>query len=478
MWGFVDHESVVKKALADSGYIDASTDSTHPNRRRKQAAAKRLRLYKNNATFDHEVAINNTFATAAVRAQRKQLIPVAMYQNVTARIVDEVASLYDGMAARAHDVPAYLEAVKASRWPHIARRAQHYLFLLNHVLLWHHDAKGPKTRFRIVTPDMFSIIADADDDTHMAGVLMDRTAPNLSGVFPSQTVTLELWDDTYRYLIGPENRIVSMTEHGLPRIPGILMHLEEPVGGDLLEMTNGDDIISAHQAVVLLNVMILRLAKSQGERQPILTGDGANIAVGQVSDGETPLVIPQGTTAQMLESVTHPDHYLATKKDVLTAVAQTYGLSYEALSYTDDMSGRAFNARRQKLKELRDQQRTRALEHEQQICELLGYSPKSLKVDFTEQTIPLDAIEEVGLLEQRMRLGIDSAVSYLMRKDPDLTRAEAIELVRLNIGDRAEIVRMMTGAQQQPPPSVGNADGSALPDHATSGAQLGTENQS
>ncbi|TXH41033.1 MAG: hypothetical protein E6Q97_38515 [Desulfurellales bacterium] len=462
MWKFNDHTSVAKKALHELGFADSIVKDNHPNRVRRADVMRRLRLYRNIDRLDHEITINSVFQDPQVQMQRKRLIPLAMHQNVSARIIDEVASLYDRPAMRiyggdADDNEAYQAAVNASRWPMLARRAQRLLMLCNHLLIWNNQTKSGKTKFRIITPDMFSVIADIDDPSEVAGVLIDSKQESSTGIVPgNDEQAFELWDDTYRYKLSPVGRVLAVEEHQLNRIPGFVMHYEEPDGG-LLDMQSGADIVSAHLQVVLLNVMMLRLSKSQGERQPVVIGDGNNQVMAQTADGERPLFLTTGSTVQMLESVTDPDHYLKLKRDTITAVAQTYGLSYEALSYTDDMSGRAFNARRQKLKELRDQQRLRAIQHEKQIAELLGYED-DLTVDFTEQTIPLDAKEEIDLLDSKIKLGLDSPIDFLMRKDPDLTRDAALMRFRVNIGDRALLVELMRALNMPAEPSEVGSD--------------------
>ena len=63
-----------------------------------------------------------------------------------------------------------------------------------------------------------------------------------------------------------------------------------------------------------------------------------------------------------------------------------------------------------------------------------------MDTDFQEQAIPQDASEEVDLLDKKMRKGLDSPVSFLMRKDPDLTRDEAKRKILDNIEDWAMLV--------------------------------------
>jgi hypothetical protein len=231
-------------------------------------------------------------------------------------------------------------------------------------------------------------------------------------------------------------------EHGLGRIPGVLLHRREPTTC-LLDADHGSDIESGHLAVALLNVMIMRLSKSQGERQPVLTGPLAHMAMGQVMNGERPLLLPPEVTASMLEMRTDPTHYLAVKKDVISSLGNTYGMSYEQFSMSegaDLASGKVYQLRREKLSEIRQESRRRAVVNESLVVQLIGFDPASLSIDYQEQALPQDPAEELSLLRDKMKMGLDSPVLFLMRKDSDLSRKNAIARIQSNLRDWAMLV--------------------------------------
>lgn len=99
MWGLT-HRDAIKRVFDRYGYSNETTSENNPNRRRKQNIAQRLRLYRNDADYDLAGVIDALFVDENVRQQRKKLIPLAMYENVAKRIVDEVASLYNRPAVR------------------------------------------------------------------------------------------------------------------------------------------------------------------------------------------------------------------------------------------------------------------------------------------------------------------------------------------------------------------------------------------
>lgn len=481
MYG-LDHVSSVRRVFTTYGYNNALTSQNNPNRMRKQNIAQRLRLYRNDADQDFANAIGLLFTDANVISQRIKLIPMASYENVTKRIVDEVASLYNRPAVRKmtdHD-EEYRALCVEVRLDNAMKEAQRMLLLCNDVLMMCvKNAKG-RHRLRVVTSDLFSAIPDADDPSELAAVLIDRF-PEGSLAIPTtddNQCCYELWDDTYRYLLSGSGMILNYQEHGLGRLPCVLMHGQEPDARGLLRADYGQDIISAHLAVFALNVMTLRLAKSQGERQPVFVGDAAQNASSQSADGERPICLTPGSQAFMLDSMTSPEHYLLAKRDIKSAVGQTYGLSYAQMSLTDDTSGKSLEQHREKLKELRDEQRQRGDIHEREICALLGFDPSELSVDFSEQTIAIDANEEISLLKERVKMGLDSCVAYLMRKNPDLSETESVLFLKKNIAYYATWVEMIRalnvpseGGGNSPQANGANNDGTptvSAPDGATS----------
>ena len=453
LYGASTHLDLVRWIRTEYG-IGAKVEN-NPHRLRREEIARRVRLYRDDARADFEAIIRQVFEDARVQQQRIRLIDVATEQNVTRRIVDEVASLYDKPAVRtlpdAGTNAQFHEIEKRINLHEIMQESSRLLQLCNDVLIWQFNGVDNKSRLRIVTPDVFDALPDPRDRAVMAGVLLD-VCPMSITPNRDRLPHWELWDDTYRYLLSAAGDIVDERgdpsgpiEHGLGRIPAVLLHKREPTER-LLDSRPGRDITSAHLGCGLLNVMIMRLSKAQGERQPILQGNLANVAKNQSMDGESPIALPPEVQASMLDSKTDPDHYIRVKREKLASVAQTYGMSYEQLSYTESsetQSGKAYQVRREKLTELRSEQRRRALINEAQIVELLGFDPTGMKVDHQEQALPQDAAEEIDLLDKKVRMGLDSPISYLMRKDPDLDRMGALIEMKQNLTDWSLLIEMV-----------------------------------
>jgi hypothetical protein len=445
---------LVKWVAKTLGLGNAAT--MHPNRLRREAMAQRVRLYRDDGKQDIERMINIVFVNATVQEERRILIDFASEQNVTARIADEVASLYDRPALRRFPTPAqtaeFRDAANEVDLDEVMDEAHHLAFVCNEVLLWSVQVeKGERPELHIITPDAFDVIPHPNSRLRPAAFLVDACPMvKVDGADRRSVKQYELWDDTYVYDLNIDGEMVAVVgvenprKHGLGRIPGFLHHRRKSVT-ELLDSKSGFDIVSAHLGVALLRVMVVRLAKSQGERQPILQGNLANMAAGQSMNGEKPLLLPPDVVAMMLDSKTTPDHYLSALRDKIAAVAQRYGMSYEQFTNTDTAtvaSGVAFQVRRQKLTELRNKQRLPARRNERGTADLMGFNGAELTVDHQEQGVPADAAAEIAQLRDETKLGLSSPIKHLMRKDPDLSREDAIEEIRENLRDYGLVVEM------------------------------------
>ncbi len=452
-----DHAALVAWIVKTYGLVGNTMQYENEHRVRREVMSRRLRLYRDQAFTDVKRVIGQVYDTEEYRQILYRYIPVALEQNVTRRIVDEVASLYDKPALRVlktGSADAFRAEEKRLHLHEVMQEAHHLLTLCNEVLVWQFTGANDEKKLRLVTPDMFDAIPHPRDGLVEAALVVDaKPVTILTGDALNRLPHFEIWDDTYRYLVNAYGHLVDESgvvvaeplRHDQRRIPAVLMHRREP-STCILDSSHGADIESAHLGVALLNVMIMRLSKAQGENQPILQGNLANMATGQIRDGERPLVLPPEVVASMLNMKTDPDHYLSVKKDKLTSVAQSYGMSYEQYSMSegaDTASGKVYAMRREKLTEIRLESRRRAVVHEAQIVKLIGFVPDGMRVDYQEQAIPSDAVEEISLLRDKMKMGLDSPIDFLMRKDTDLSRDEAQARILSNMRDYAMVIMLV-----------------------------------
>lgn len=441
---------------------DGSAQFQNPHRLRREEMATRLRMYRNQHIVDVERVIDMVYETEEYKIALKKLVPVALEQNVTQGTVNEVASLYDLPAVRIlrdERQQARFAAEEERLGLHDIMQTAHRLTMLcGTVLLWQFDGADGKNKLRVVTPDTFDPIPNPRDKLVEAGLVLDA-APTTILTDKAHLPHYELWDDTFRYLISANGHMVNELgqmvpkplEHKLGRIPGVLFHFNEPTES-IIDAGHGTDIQSAHLGVALLEVMIMRLSKSQGENQPVLQGNLAGMAKGQVMNGERPLLLPPEVVAFMLEMKTDPEHYLKVKQDKVTNLGRTWGVSYDQQVPT---SGREWEARRRKLTELRAQQRRRGVRHERATVKLMGFDSVGMRIDYQEQAVPQDAQEKLALHIEKTKRGLDSPIAYLLREDPDLSREDAITLLKRNLTDFGAYMTWIRGLNL---PMDGNAE--------------------
>lgn len=466
-------------AAVGIGATGPVTASVNRHLARRQRAADRLRLYRDDAAGQIESIIKTVYTHATVREERQRLVSMAAFQNVPKRITDEVASLYALPAKR-----RFVDAARAQEFGAVERaldlhsvmkEAHRLCFLLNNVLLWHLD-RGARS-LRIVTPDRFDVIENPADALDMVAVLLD-VAPAWVPSTANRVLLphYELWDSEVKIVIDGRGQIIgSPVEHGLGRIPGTLWSSRMPVDR-LLDDRPGEDIFQAARAVLFLNLLLLSLSHSSSERQPYFRGALAEMAADQPQTAGVPFALPPNVDVGTLDLVTDPDHLLKVARHVVAAVAQSYGMSYEQFTFAetaDTASGKAYSVRRQKLTELRTEQRQRGIVHERDTMALIGYGD-ALSPDFAEQDMPADPLEELDVFDRRCNKGLDNPISYMMRKDVDLTEEQATDRFLDNVSVTAWLFSLLrvlnlslTGTAANPGQSPQDNGSSA---HPSSGA--------
>jgi hypothetical protein len=399
-------------------------------RRRRRAVGDALKWFRGQGAPLIENLVELVFENAEVRKQRMRFAKMATAHNSVKRLVDEASNLYRQpplrtFSGRETDEREYLDLVDELQLDELMQEAQPIAFLTGAVLFWSVKSKATdKVSLRIVTLDSCDPIAHPADPLSMAGVLIDcAPVTTLVGSQANALCHFEVWDERYVTELNASGGLVrERYEHELGRIPGFLAHSRKPVE-KLVEWERGGDIIAAQEAVALLNLLALRLAKSQGENQPILKGDLAKVATKQPMDGERPIALPPGVTVEMLQSKTDPDHYLKLLKHFIGGVAQTYGMSYEQFTFqetADTTSGRAYSVRRAKLAEIRAQQAGRWRRSEREIVVLLERNPAGFLCDYHDPAMPTDPLEELEVEDKRWRMGQSNPVAFLRKKNPDI----------------------------------------------------------
>lgn len=469
-------ESVLGKGSVAQPVNGKALDDAGPDteaRRRRKAVGQRLKWFRDQGADLVVDLVDLVFDNEEVRKQRKRFAKMATAHNSTKRLTDEASNLYREpprriFRDRKEDERAYLDLAEEVLLDELLQEAQPIAFLTSAVLFWAFTSEATgKTALRLVTLDACDPIPHPKDPLTMAGVILD-SAPTtgLVGLQRDQLRHFEVWDEKYVTELNASGDLVKPRyEHNLGRLPGFLAHARQPVE-KLVEWERGGDITAAQECVALLNLMALRLAKSQGENQPILSGDLSRVATKQPMDGERPIALPPGVTVEMLQSKTDPDHYLKLIKHFIGGVAQTYGMSYEQFTFqetADTTSGRAYSVRRQKLGEIRAQQARRWRRVERELVVLLGFDPTGFLCDFHDPTMPTDPLEELEVEEKKWRLGQSNPVDFLRKKNPDIPDdATAGRMLLANITATSSLWSLLR--TQNAPANADAVDGGKSPE--------------
>lgn len=402
----------------------SGTKEQNPHKGRRERMRERLRWYRGDHTKDIETLIKHVFEHSDVVKQRQKFARMAKSVNVTARLIDRISTVYTVEAVRRfpdQGEQRQLKQLERDLALHeMFELANQLVNLCNEVLFW------ATPTLRLITPDAFDVIPHPGDPKEIGALLMHWGPPSsvTEADTPQKRMHYAVWDDRFVVQMDAEGKIIDEPrEHGLGRIPAVLVHRASPIDS-LLDGHAGDDIIAAHQAVAFLRVLALRLAKSQGEKQPLLSGDLARIAAGQAADGERPIALPPGVEAKVLDTTTSPENYLKLENQVMGDLAASYDLSLEALVRRSQVDHMRLH---ENLTEIRRRQQKRWRKNERSVAELLGFNTSDFSVNFRDPALPMDPQKEFDLYREKSKQGLDDPLAYLMREDPDLDEAAAKE---------------------------------------------------
>lgn len=467
---------VVPFSFSDLGaHLRAMHLENQGEHERQKLAKERLDLYHDRGQRLLESMIDDVFSHPEVRQERKKFLKYAQFQNVSKRIVDEISTVYAESAVR------FTSEAQQDRYDELQslvgmdakmRVANRYVNLLNSVVVWFHvRTHDGVPELRIITPDRFFAVSHPMDPLRLVGLIFSVKRQGVN-VKPDEA-HWQLWTDFETVQIDGNSRIMSETyvEHGLGRIPGVLVHKDPPVD-QLLDYSSGRDLVSAHKAVCLLNVMMLKEQKS-GTRQPYIAGDIGNTATGQPLDSESLTVFQDGVAPGVLELGADPKNYIESARSVIMQVANNYGIPESVWQLTyQSTSGFEIRLKRSGLMEKRHQQIMNPWRPtERSLAEVMHtitaqFAPEyqfdldGWHIDFGEIDTPIDEQKDLAIKREKRAMGLITTVDMLMDQNPDLNRQQAEQMLQANIvteQKRVELMRALqrlSGAPAEPAPSL------------------------
>lgn len=336
------------------------------------------------------------------------------------------------------------------------------------------DAAEARLVYVIYTPATADVIPDPDDPGRALAWWYDCEEIDVA-TGARRPVRHFFTKDEYTKF-DSEWRALDVKPNKLGRLPVVKVQLDETEDGRYFLDGQGDDLFYATMEVCALRTMQNARFRDGAFKQLIISGaDPDDVPTDQIMGGPSPIITPEGSSAQALDFAPDLLPMNATIKERLVELAAAHGISAnDWTAETVPESGYAKRLSRDRV--IRESRRRRKFlkRCEQDLYALLALvlreSPVGDVGDLKE-----DAVLEVDFAEPRddeqpkqqaetdaldVKLGKISVVDVLKRENPDLSEAELVALAHKNLriteeltpGGADVIDRLLDaglGAQQQ-----------------------------
>jgi len=450
----------ITKFLRDK-YIFSDGEKTRQKRSRN-----RLALYRDKGAGLIADMVTALFKNLKVRELRKELIAFAVFQNVSKRITNEISRVYASEALRSvsNGNEGYQDVIRVSRQDRKMRALNRYVNFLNESLLWF-DIRAGDPVLRVITPDKFYAISHPNDPTHHIGSIVAIESNGVS-VSDSSPAYLVITGEEF-FQLDKNGRMVagSYSAHGLGLMPAILVHREEPEDR-LLDSDSGEDLISAHLAVALLNVLMMKQSKS-AERVAVASGDLSSTPNGQPMDSEVLQSFGEGISLQTLDMEGNgPDAYIRAARSVIKQIASNHGIpeSVFDLSYAAS-SGFEIELKRAQLREVREDQildyrpiERKLVAVQAEVLRAAGhpsrFDPSGWIVNFGSVQPPRSPKAMLEFFEQSRRMGLMNSADMMMKLNPEFSPEMAEKQLIINARVEASRVQLLRSLNVSPSASI------------------------
>ena len=312
-------------------------------------------------------------------------------------------------------------------------------------------------RLEIITPDLAHVVLSADDPTRMDGFAYYAVAETERG--DTERAWIYYTRDTIRFLSDGGEQIKNPWggEDELPNRYGIIPVVPFPCASQAVGFWNDNWNRDAYRANLIVGVLCTYmnfLVKTQSFKQMVFSGDRFNTQdlLNATIDPLVPITLPEGATAITLDLNTQLAAIDGVIRGKIMSIANNYGISAENFTITSQVaSGYALRIMNRALEELRKADEVVCAVVEKGLFDIVR---RIIEVDFPETAIspdlelrfnpvessyPAAPQEEQARWEFEFKNGISSPVGYLIAKDPDLTREDAIAKLQQIKEENAEI---------------------------------------
>lgn len=441
-------------------WISDNYVNNEDEKKRRRDASKRDALYENKGDEYIDALIQRAFKSELTKKQRSDLIQWAKWNNVTARIVREKATVYSEPSKRkvGEGDETYQNFLNAVQQDEAMRELDHKLELHEDVWVQYRVRElEDGTRepvLDIISPAMFWAVSYPDDPTRLAAIVVDQT-PDWKNARKTEP-HYRVWCYGQTFQLDGECRVITASVEEIPfGWTGVLATTRAPsLKGCLINATAYADVIAAHEAVWFQGVLLLKESKS-ATRQLYHSGDMSAAALGQPSDTETDVVLPEGVTTQAVDRGNDLSQYRDNSDHILERAGANHGLPPSVLHHQDSSSGEEIMLRRLPLRELRRKRILVMRRTERQIANIqstvnakdlseFSFSTDGWSMDFGEVQQPMSELESVQVYEKKKQLLLTDQVEEEMRRNPDLKTPEvAFQVLKDRALNQLKVLQVM-----------------------------------
>jgi hypothetical protein len=447
-------------------YLAANYLDDNDEKGRRAHCARLARLYENRAEKDLEDLVATAFKSEVTKALRKRLVKWAKWNNLTARIVNEKATVYAEPAVRhVADDEVYQRFLELVPMDETMRAADRMLGLFEDIWIQYRvraTGDAPDDReplVDIIDPSKFWAVHAPADRTRLVAVIIDQCPGDSAAATDPHYL---VWLDDESLFLDKEFRVIttSVAPWPLGKMPGLLASMVPPNAKQrLLAREPSADLAAAHDAVSFQNLLLLKESKS-ANKQTYLTGDVSAATMGQPADTETDVVLPEGVVPTTIDRGMNLEQFSRNSREISETAGANHGLPPSVMNHRDASSGAEIELRRIPIRELRKQRIPIFRRIERKLCAIqamvnetdlpaFAFKAVGFTVDFGEVQGVLTESERDTVFEKRRGLLLTDTVEEEMRRNPDLrSPREAVERITERVKNEAMRLELMQALQR------------------------------
>jgi hypothetical protein len=400
-------------------------------------------------------------------ARRRAVLQAGLdkYDNVLARIAREKATVYAEPARRSvgNDTnDKFQSLVKRLNPDAVMTELDIKLAVHEDALLWYRVREKPTGErepvIDVVSPASFWAIHHPYDRTLLVGIILDQRMPMASDASPA----FRVWTDDQTFVMNGKCEIFqgSIEAWPLGRMPGVLCSMRRPGSKPtLLSACPSTDLLSAQKAVRLQDLNLAKESISKN-KQSIAQGDLSSATMGQTSDSDGFINVPDGVSVTSLDQGVDTQVYHDAAERAADSAGANHGVPPSLRSQQDASSGAEIEMRRLPIREIRKKRIPvfRAIEGEfwpivamvnsqRQAVNANGapvqvagdlpnfaFDATGFGIDFGEVDQILTEQERDVVFETRRRLGLTNTLEEIRKRNPDIQDdTEAMKVLLTNV---------------------------------------------